>query len=119
LYAAARVKPAVVQNRWVQETHYDRDIRAFCRQQQIIYQSFWTLTANPQLLADAVIAQLTVKYRRTPAQILFRYLTQSGVVPLTGTRSEAHMREDLDVFEFELSEAERARVDDIFRCSCR
>ena len=119
LYAAARVKPAVVQNRWVQATHYDRDIRTFCRQQQIIYQSFWTLTANPQLLADAVIAQLTVKYRRTPAQILFRYLTQSGVVPLTGTRTEAHMREDLDVFEFELSEAERARVDDIFRCSCR
>ena len=32
---------------------------------------------------------------RTPAQILFRYLTQTGVVPLTGTRSEKHMRDDL------------------------
>lgn len=113
LYAAARVKPAVVQNRWVKETHYDRDIRAFCRQQQIIYQSFWTLSANPHLLADAVIVDLGMKYGRTAAQILFRYLTQNGIVPLTGTRTETHMREDLGVFEFELAAAERARVDDI------
>jgi diketogulonate reductase-like aldo/keto reductase len=97
----------------VKETHYDRDIRAFCRQQQIIYQSFWTLSANPHLLADAVIVDLGMKYGRTAAQILFRYLTQNGIVPLTGTRTETHMREDLGVFEFELAAAERARVDDI------
>jgi diketogulonate reductase-like aldo/keto reductase len=114
LCAAARIKPSIVQNRWVRETHYDRDIRAFCRQQGIIYQSFWTLTANPDILSDAAILALTAKYGRTAAQILFRYLTQCGIVPLSGTRSAAHMREDLAVFEFELSAEERAAVDDIF-----
>jgi diketogulonate reductase-like aldo/keto reductase len=113
LCAAARVKPTIVQNRWVKETHYDRDIRAFCQQQQILYQSFWTLTANPHVLADAAILALAAKYGRTPAQIIFRYLTQSEVIPLSGTRSAAHMREDLAVFEFELSAHERAAVDDI------
>ena len=50
---------------------------------------------------------------RTPAQILFRYLTQTGVVPLTGTRSETHMREDLSIVEFELTDAERRSMDEV------
>jgi diketogulonate reductase-like aldo/keto reductase len=111
LYGSARAKPTVVQNRLYADTGYDREIRAFCREQRITYQSFWTLTANPHILAHATILSLASKYGRTPAQILFRYLTQSGVVPLTGTRSEAHMREDLSVFEFDLAQPEREAVD--------
>jgi diketogulonate reductase-like aldo/keto reductase len=114
LHDAATFKPAVVQNRFYADTGYDRGIRAFCNKQRITYQSFWTLTANPHALAHATIKGLASKYRRTPAQILFRYLTQSGVVPLTGTRSEAHMREDLGLFEFELAESECAAVDEIW-----
>lgn len=110
LYRSARVKPAVVQNRFYAETGYDRQIRAFCRQQRIIYQSFWTLSANPHLLASEPIAALAAKYARTPAQVLFRYLTHEGVVPLTGTKSTAHMREDLAIFEFELTQTERDRI---------
>jgi diketogulonate reductase-like aldo/keto reductase len=113
LFDSARIKPAVVQNRLYADTGYDREIRAYCKKQRIVYQSFWTLTANPHVLAHATIAVLAKKYRRTPAQIFFRYLTQSGVVPLTGTRSEAHMREDLAVFDFELTDAERETVDEL------
>jgi diketogulonate reductase-like aldo/keto reductase len=114
LHEAARIKPAVVQNRFYADTGYDREIRAFCRQQRIVYQSFWTLTANPQILAHRTVAQLAARYRRTPAQILFRYLTQIEVVPLTGTRSQAHMREDLSIFEFRLSEPDRDAMDALF-----
>ena len=114
LYDSARFKPAVVQNRFYAETGYDREIRSFCRQHGIIYQSFWTLTANPQVLAHRVVRELASKHRRTPAQILFRYLTQNDIVPLTGTRSEIHLREDLGIFEFELSDAEREAMEGIF-----
>lgn len=110
LHAAARVKPSVVQNRFYAETGYDREIRAFCRAQGMTYQSFWTLSANPQLLAATAITTLAARYRRTPAQILFRYLTQAGIVPLTGTTSDAHMREDLEIFTFELAPAEREGI---------
>jgi diketogulonate reductase-like aldo/keto reductase len=106
LQRASRIKPAVLQNRFYAETDYDVEIRAFCRKQRITYQSFWTLTANPELLADDTIRLLSLKYQRTPAQVLFRYLTQMDVVPLTGTRSETHMREDLAIFEFELATTE-------------
>jgi diketogulonate reductase-like aldo/keto reductase len=111
LYDSARIKPSVVQNRFYADTRYDREIRAFCRSRRITYQSFWTLTANPHLLAHATISDLASKYGRTPAQILFRHLTQIDVVPLTGTRSEQHMREDLAIFEFELTDLERQALD--------
>jgi diketogulonate reductase-like aldo/keto reductase len=106
LHGASRVKPSIVQNRFYAETDYDSDIRSFCLKQGIAYQSFWTLTANPQLLGDETVRLLSLKYQRTPAQVLFRYLTQVGVTPLTGTKSPAHLREDLSIFEFVLSETE-------------
>jgi diketogulonate reductase-like aldo/keto reductase len=111
LHESARIKPSVVQNRLYAETRYDREIRAFCTKRGIIYQSFWTLTANPHILKHGTVAGLASKYRRTPPQILFRYLTQRDVLPLTGTRSEAHMREDLAIFEFELEDRELIAVD--------
>jgi diketogulonate reductase-like aldo/keto reductase len=113
LYGAARIKPAVLQNRFHADSGFDREIRAFCREQKVTYQSFWTLTANPRVLAHATILSLAMLHRRTPAQILFRYLTQLRVVPLTGTRSEAHMREDLAIFEFTLSDRECDSIDEV------
>ena len=103
LYRNATIKPAVIQNRFYAETGYDRAIRDFCREHRIIYQSFWTLTANPTVLAHATLQTLAAKYRRSAAQIFFRYLSQIDIVPLSGTTSESHMREDLAIFDFELT----------------
>jgi diketogulonate reductase-like aldo/keto reductase len=114
LYATARIKPAVVQNRFYADTGHDREIRRFCRRNRIVYQSFWTLTANRDLLSGGEIGTLASRYRRTPAQILFRYLTRIDVVPLTGTTSEAHMDDDLAIFEFTLTDDEVRRLDALF-----
>ena len=110
LFHSAHIKPSVVQNRFHADTGYDREIRAFCTTHGISYQSFWTLTANPHLLDHPAIAGVAAHYGRTPAQILFRYLTLHDVVPLTGTRSELHMRQDLSIFEFELSAVQCAAI---------
>ena len=50
LYAEASVKPSFLQNRFYGESGHDRDIRKFCDENGIIYQGFWTLTANPRAL---------------------------------------------------------------------
>ena len=114
LYDGARIKPAVVQNRFYADTRYDLNIRAYCRRRHIIYQSFWTLTANPNALLSAPISALAAKYQRTAPQILFRYLTQIDAAPLTGTSSEQHMREDLAIFEFQLTTAEIDSLNTLF-----
>jgi diketogulonate reductase-like aldo/keto reductase len=103
LYADATVKPSVVQNRFYQDTGYDVDLRHWCSNHGVIYQSFWTLTANPHIIASNTVRTIAKKYKKTEAQIFLRYLSQSGIVPLTGTSSEQHMREDLGIFNFELS----------------
>jgi diketogulonate reductase-like aldo/keto reductase len=82
------------------------------------YQSFWTLSANPQLLAHNVMTALASAHNRTAPQILFRYLTQIRIVPLTGTKSESHMREDLAIFDFELTAAERQAIEGLLVVSC-
>lgn len=111
LYLNASIKPAVIQNRFYAASGYDREIRKFCREHHIVYQSFWTLTANPNVLASNVLQALAEKYRRSAEQIFFRYLTQIGIVPLTGTTTQTHMRDDLAIFEFKLDESECAAIE--------
>lgn len=115
LHRACRIKPAVVQNRFYADTGYDRDIRACCNDRQIIYQSFWTLSANSHLLAHETMAAVASVHNRSTAQILFRFLIQIGVVPLTGTKSEAHMREDLEILTFELSHDEQRAIEGLLK----
>jgi diketogulonate reductase-like aldo/keto reductase len=110
LYRNAKVKPAVIQNRFYAETQYDRTIRDFCQQQRIIYQSFWTLTANPKVLAHATLQTLATKYQRSAAQVFFHYLNQINIIPLTGTASKTHMKEDLAIIDFELTTDEYRAV---------
>lgn len=107
----ARIKPAVIQNRFYAKTHYDREIRAFCRECGILYQSFWTLTANPEVLAHPSLTELAEKYERSPAQLFFRYLTQLDILCLIGATSADHMGQDLAIFDFRLSSAECEALD--------
>jgi diketogulonate reductase-like aldo/keto reductase len=107
LYREAHIKPAVLQNRFYAETGYDREIRDFCRHHRMLYQAFWILTANTRVLAHGTLRALSRRYSRTPAQVFFRYLTQIDIIALTGTTSPAHMRDDLAIFDFELTQSDR------------
>lgn len=113
LWSMAKIKPAVVQNRFNSQTDYDRDLRIWCNKKGIRYQSFWTLTANPHILSSYIIGQCAERYEKTREQILFRYLTQKEITPLTGTCNEEHMIEDVEIFEFNLEENELHRIDEL------
>ncbi|MEP9352254.1 aldo/keto reductase [Xanthobacter sp. KR7-65] len=115
IYDAARIKPAVVQNRFYAKTGFDQEIRAFCRSRGIVYQSFWTLTANPAILAAPALTDLAAQLGRTPAQVFFRYLTQQDMACLTGTSSPEHMAQDLAIFDFRLDNAACASIAALLR----
>jgi len=91
-----KVKPAVVQNRFYEDTLFDVPLRAFCRKHQIIYQSFWTLTANPDLVRSTPVQQLAARVNISPAAALYTLVMGLGnVTVLNGTKNEARMGEDL------------------------
>ena len=55
LAAAGAERPAFVQNRCFARRGWDRDVRAFCAEQDIVYQGFSLLTANPEVLHHPVV----------------------------------------------------------------
>ena len=74
-------------------------MRAALAQRGIWYQGFWTLTANPHVLRDPQFAALAAARGLTPAQLMYKFCMQSGIVPLTGTQSTLHMQQDLAVLD--------------------
>jgi len=104
LVQAAEIPPRFVQNRCFAVTQWDRDVREFCAAQNIIYQGFSLLTANPQLFREPDMIKLTRRHQKTVAQVIFRFAQQIGMLPLTGTTDDSHMREDLESSTFQLAE---------------
>jgi len=113
LYEDAQIKPSVVQNRFYADVHYDKKLRTWANEKGIIYQSFWTLSANPHILHSSVLKGIAQQYIKSAEQIFYRYVTQKGMIPLNGTTSSLHMKEDLSIFEFTLSPEEIAHIDDL------
>lgn len=113
IFNDAIVKPKVVQNRFYQDTGYDKEIRAFCKENNMAYQSFWSLTANPHLLKSDEVQNLARKYNKTIAQVFYRFLQSIGITPLNGTTSKIHMVEDLEVKNFDLTAKEVQSIENI------
>ena len=107
----ARVKPRFVQNRCYAVSGWDRAVRAFCRDEGVIYQGFSLLTANREALARPEITEIARSHGKTVAQIVFRFAIDVGMLPLTGTTNASHMRADLEVFNFRLQHDEIQRIE--------
>lgn len=113
LWNDARIKPSVVQNHFASDTHYDKTIRNFCKENNIIYQSFWSLTANPHILKHKRVTDIAAKYQKTVEQIFFCFLMHIGIAPLTGTTNVEHMRTDLEALDMELTSEEISAIDSL------
>ena len=113
LYNEAKIKPAVVQNRFYSESDYDTELREWCKMHGIAYQSFWSLTANPHILGSETVIKLAMKYKKSTAQIFFAYLMSQGITPLSGTTSVEHMLDDLEAEEINLKKEEIKEINNL------
>jgi diketogulonate reductase-like aldo/keto reductase len=109
----ANVKPMVVQNRCFAALGWDKEVRDICQAHGIIYQGFSLLTANRRVLADPEIRTIAQRLGTGSAQIIFRFAMQIGMLPLTGTTSQQHMKEDLQAEQLALSTEEIQRIETI------
>ncbi|KAI1816387.1 putative aldo-keto reductase [Poronia punctata] len=93
-----RVRPRIVQNRFYPETRWEVDMRAYCRDRDIVFQTFWTLSGNPELLDSAPVKTLAEEAGITSQVAMYALvLGLGGTTILDGTKDEAHMKEDLKV----------------------
>lgn len=109
----AELPPMVVQNRCFAMRGWDKSVREFCWENNVIYQGFSLLTANGFVLKDPAVNNIAQRMEKTPAQVVFRFALQVGMTPLTGTSNEIHMKEDLEVFNFQLEPRDLANINTI------
>jgi diketogulonate reductase-like aldo/keto reductase len=109
----ADIKPAFVQNRCYASSGWDREVRAFCSARGIAYQGFSLLTANGRALRASTLDRIAQRTGHSPAQLVFRFALQVGMIPLTGTSSTDHMREDLGCVDFELDATDVLAIEQI------
>ena len=109
----AKHKPMVVQNRCYAAFGWDKAVRDICRSHQIIYQGFSLLTANREIFIEPAVRAMATKYETGVAQIVFRFSQQVGMLPLTGTTNQQHMREDLSCDRFTLEPDEVKLIETI------
>ncbi|OAQ97487.1 hypothetical protein LLEC1_02469 [Akanthomyces lecanii] len=100
LHSRVTVKPAVVQNRFYPDTEYEAGLRLFCKQNNIKFQSFWTIGANPHLLMSQPVKEImrSAGVGAVPAYYAL-VMGLEGITILDGTSNEAHMKEDLEGLE--------------------
>jgi diketogulonate reductase-like aldo/keto reductase len=113
LCAQATHKPMVVQNRCYAAFGWDKDVRAICHSHHIVYQAFSLLTANRVVFVDPAIRAIAARLGTGVAQVIFRFAMQVGMLPLTGTTSVQHMKEDLQAEQLELTAADLRQIDTI------
>jgi diketogulonate reductase-like aldo/keto reductase len=89
----------IIQNRFYPETRYDVDIRKYCKDQGIVYQSFWTLTGNPHVVWSDAVKGIAGRIGISEECVFYRFCVQEGITVLDGTTSEEHMKEDLAVLK--------------------
>ena len=105
-----RVKPAVDLlecNPFFQR----EDERSYLETQGIQMQAWSPLSAGQNdLLHNETLCRIGAAYGKTPAQVVLRWLTQRGIVPLVKSSNPQRMKENLDILDFSLSEAEMRQI---------
>ncbi|MGE8636614.1 MAG: aldo/keto reductase, partial [Achromobacter piechaudii] len=111
LIEASKVAPAVNQI----ELHpgfAQRELRAFHEKHGIATES-WSPLAQGGVTKEKVIVELAAKHGKSPAQITLRWHVQSGLIVIPKSVTPARIRENIDIFDFELSGQEMAAIDGI------
>ena len=94
---------------------YDNATISYCQEKGIVYESYGAMRGCP--FSDADLGTIAAAHKVSPAQVCLRWALQHGVAIASGTGSNAttaaaYSKENLAIFEFELSSAEMAKLND-------
>jgi diketogulonate reductase-like aldo/keto reductase len=101
--------PVVNQIEWSPFGHSD-DMLRYAEDKGIVIQAYSPLT-RAKRLDDDELEDIAERYGKTPAQLLIRWNLQHGTVPIPKANQPEHLRENIDVFDFEISGADMAALD--------
>lgn len=109
----ATIVPAVLQ---VEINPYwnQHALKQFLAGKDVTFEAWYPLGhGDAKLLGEPVFARLAQKYGKTPSQVILRWHIQEGNVVFPKTLNPEHMRENLDIFDFELAADEMAEINSL------
>ena len=102
----ANIIPAVIQN----ENHIyyqNNELQEYVRKYGIIIESWYPFGGRghtDENFNNKTIVELAKKYHKTAAQIILRWQLQAGYIVIPGSKNPDHIKENISIFDFELSE---------------
>ena len=93
---------------------WEKDIVTYCQENNIQVTGYYTYggaQSKDQALSKELLGRIAESHGKSSAQVLLRHSLQKGVAVIPGTASPNHMADNLNVFDFELSEQEMETID--------
>ena len=106
------VKPVLVQNE-IHPYYQDTEVVDFIHKNDIVVQAWYPLGGRgfqQELLNDAVLADIAKTHGKSIVQVILRWHWQRNIVAIPGSSNPAHIAENHDIFDFELSAEEMSRI---------
>lgn len=108
------IKPTLIQ---VEAHPYyaQKDLRKILVKNNIVLQSWYPLggRGNHSILEEPNIVELSKKYHKSSAQIILRWHIQMGFIVIPGSKSEGHIQDNINVFDFVLTDEEMNKINQL------
>ncbi len=91
---------------------YQKDLLNFCENYNIKITAYSPL-AKSEVFDNPLLKKIGRKYKKTAGQISLRWLLQKGTIVIPKASSEKHLKENLDVFDFELNKEDVKLIDNL------
>ncbi|VDK46832.1 unnamed protein product [Anisakis simplex] len=127
IYEKAEIKPHNLQI----EAHLyfpQKELRQYCRSRNIAVTAYAPLGSpgrkdfrpdgfwpEGEPLKDPTVQVVAEKHKKTPAQILLRFLVENGFCVIPKSTNPEHIRENINIFDFKLDDEDRIKLDAVSR----
>lgn len=104
------VKPSVLQTE-VHPYYQENELKEFLDKEDIKIQAWYPLGhGDAALLKEEIFTELGEKYHKSNAQIILRWHIQTGNIVIPGSKNPDHIRDNFDLFDFELTDEEMQKI---------
>ena len=111
------ITPALVQNE-IHPYYQENDVIPYIQSLGIVVQGWYPLGGRghtADLLSNEVISEIASSHGKSPAQVILRWNLQKGVVVIPGSSNPDHIKENTELFDFELTDEEMDLINSLDR----
>lgn len=106
------IMPALVQNE-IHPYYQENEVIPYIQNKGIVVQAWYPLGGRghqKELLNDKVLQEIAQNHNKSVAQVILRWDIQKEVVVIPGSSNPAHIKENIDIFDFELTDEEMQKI---------